>query len=228
MKGNWIALSRKWYRSWGKRLLDIAVSSLALVLFSPLMLLLALVVRVVNGSPIVFVQRRPGLNERLFEMFKFRSMTNARLPNGEYQPDHLRVTPLGKFLRTSSLDELPELWNVLKGEMSLVGPRPLLADYMPFYSPEQRRRHTVRPGMTGLAQTNGRNQTTWAERLAWDIRYIENYGFWLDCRILARTLFIVFQSDGGIAAVDALGRFTGSSEQVSSGAEQPSAEVACE
>ncbi len=200
-------LNRDWYRMRGKRLLDIAGSGFLLLLFSPFIALLGLMVRLAAGPPVLFVQARPGLNEQCFRMFKFRTMTNARSAGGEYLPDRLRMTWIGNLLRTTSLDELPELWNVLKGEMSLVGPRPLLVDYLPYYTPEEHRRHTIRPGMTGLAQTQGRNQTTWAERLAWDIQYVEHCSFRLDCRILARTIRVILRSDGGIAAVDALGRF---------------------
>lgn len=208
------AANREWYRKWGKRTLDVVVSSLALLLLWPVIALIAVVVRVVVGSPVLFVQPRPGLNERIFRMLKFRTMTDAHQINGELLPDELRITRLGKFLRAASLDELPELWNVLRGEMSLVGPRPLLVEYLPYYSAEQRRRHSVRPGLTGLAQTNGRNQTTWAERLGWDIHYVDNYNLVLDCRIFARTIVAVFRSDGGIEAVGALGRFRGCSGQV--------------
>jgi lipopolysaccharide/colanic/teichoic acid biosynthesis glycosyltransferase len=208
------AANREWYPKWGKRMLDVVVSGLALLLLWPVIALIAVVVRIVVGSPVLFVQPRPGLNERNFSMLKFRTMTDAYHPNGELLPDELRVTWLGKLLRAASLDELPELWSVLRGEMSLVGPRPLLVEYLPYYSAEQHRRHSVRPGITGLAQINGRNQTTWPERLGWDIHYVDNYSLYLDCSILARTIVVIFRSDGGGEAVRTLGRFSGCSGSV--------------
>jgi undecaprenyl phosphate N,N'-diacetylbacillosamine 1-phosphate transferase len=208
------ATDPEWYRKWGKRLLDAVVSGLALFLLWPVLALVAAVVRIALGSPALFVQPRPGVNQRIFRILKFRTMTDARRPDGELLPDELRITWLGRVLRATSLDELPELWNVLRGEMSLVGPRPLLVEYLPHYSAEQLRRHSVRPGITGLAQINGRNHTSWAKRLSLDIHYVDNYSLYLDCSILARTVVAIFRSDGGIEAIGALGRFTGCSEPV--------------
>ncbi|CAG0911803.1 unnamed protein product, partial [Cyprideis torosa] len=151
------------------------------------MVILALLIRLKLGSPILFTQIRPGLHGKPFRMIKFRSMTNARDANGALLPDSIRLTRFGKFLRASSLDELPELWNVLKGEMSLVGPRPLLMEYLPLYSSEQARRHDVRPGITGWAQVNGRNALSWDEKFKRDVWYVDHQSFWLDLKIVALT-----------------------------------------
>jgi lipopolysaccharide/colanic/teichoic acid biosynthesis glycosyltransferase len=149
------------------------------------------------------------LDERPFMLLKFRTMTDARDGNGELLPDEVRVTRLGRMLRATSLDELPELWNLLRGAMSLVGPRPLLTEYLPYYSDEQCRRHSVRPGITGLAQISGRNHTTWEQRLAQDVFYVDNCTLWLDCKIIARTVLAIFHGDGGVEASSKLGRFQG-------------------
>jgi sugar transferase EpsL len=162
---------------------------LALLLFSPLLGLLALLVRFKLGTPILFRQQRPGLHGQPFTLIKFRTMTDRRDAAGNLLPDADRLTPFGKFLRASSLDELPELLNVLKGEMSLVGPRPLLMQYLPLYTPEQMRRHEVRPGITGWAQVNGRNALTWEEKFALDVWYVDNHTFWLDLKIIFLTLW---------------------------------------
>jgi lipopolysaccharide/colanic/teichoic acid biosynthesis glycosyltransferase len=172
-----------------KRLFDILISVLALLLFSPLLGLLALLVRFKLGTPILFRQQRPGLHGQPFTLIKFRTMTDQRDSDGNLLPDAERLTQFGKFLRASSLDELPELWNVLKGEMSLVGPRPLLMQYLPLYTPEQARRHEVRPGITGWAQVNGRNALTWEEKFALDVWYVDNHTFWLDLKIIFLTLW---------------------------------------
>ena len=201
--------SREWYRRRGKRALDVVVTGVVLFLLWPVMVLIAVVSRIVVGSPFLFIQPRPGLNERIFRMLKFRTMTAAHHPNGELLLDEMRVTWFGRFLRTASLDELPELWSVLRGEMSLVGPRPLLVEYLPLYSEEQHRRHSVRPGITGLAQVSGRNCTTWEKRLAEDVFYADNCSWWLDCKIIARTVFAIFYGDGGVEASSTLGRFQG-------------------
>lgn len=178
------------YQRHGKRAVDCCVSFLALVLVSPLLIIISIVVRARLGSPVLFRQPRPGLNERTFIMLKFRSMTDTRNRNGELLPNALRVTRVGRILRATSLDELPEFWNVLRGDMSLVGPRPLLCEYLPYYSAEQRRRHSLRPGMTGLAQVSGRNHNTWEQRLAQDVFYVDNCTLWLDCKIIVRTLIL--------------------------------------
>jgi lipopolysaccharide/colanic/teichoic acid biosynthesis glycosyltransferase len=183
-----------------KRLFDIAVSGLALIVLSPVLAIVAIAVRRKLGRPVLFRQLRPGLHCKPFELIKFRTMHNDEDPHGEPLPDALRMTRSGSFLRSTSLDELPELWNVLKGEMSLVGPRPLLMDYLPLYSPSQLRRHEVRPGVTGLAQVSGRNALSWEERFALDVWYVDNRSFWLDLKILIRTVAKVFQREGINAA----------------------------
>jgi lipopolysaccharide/colanic/teichoic acid biosynthesis glycosyltransferase len=179
-----------------KRMADIAVAGgLAFVLL-PVMFVVAAVVRVFLGSPVLFRQPRPGLNERTFECLKFRTMTDARDAGGQLLPDSQRVSKFGTFLRRTSLDELPQLWSVLTGDMSLVGPRPLMIRYLPRYSAEQRRRHLVRPGITGLAQVSGRNTIDWDRKLSLDAWYVENYGPLLDLKILARTVWIVLTAAG--------------------------------
>ena len=179
-----------------KRVLDIAVSLVGLILLSPLLLVLALLVGVMIGNPVLFTQVRPGLGGRLFRIFKFRTMTNKRDERGELLPDEQRLTRLGRFLRASSLDELPELFNVLKGDMSFVGPRPLLIEYLDRYSPEQARRHEVRPGITGWAQVNGRNALSWEEKFALDVWYVDHQSFLLDLKILWKTLVSVVRREG--------------------------------
>jgi lipopolysaccharide/colanic/teichoic acid biosynthesis glycosyltransferase len=171
-----------------KRLLDVVVAATALLLLSPLLAVVALAVRLRLGSPVFFVQVRPGLAGRTFRLVKFRTMLDRVDPQGRLLADSERMTPFGRFLRSTSLDELPELWNVLKGDMSLVGPRPLLVQYLPLYTPFQRRRHEVRPGLTGWAQVNGRNAVDWAERFALDVWYVDHVGFALDMKILFLTV----------------------------------------
>ena len=179
-----------------KRSLDLMVSLAALAVLLPLLLLIALLVRSRLGSPVIFAQRRPGRLGRLFEIWKFRTMTDVRDTEGNLRPDAERLTPLGRWLRATSLDELPELWNVVRGEMSLVGPRPLMVEYLPRYTPEQARRHEVKPGVTGWAQVNGRNATTWDERLRLDVWYVDHRSLWLDLRILVRTAVLVLRREG--------------------------------
>ena len=179
-----------------KRLFDIFVSAGALIVLSPLMVCLALLIRVKLGAPVLFSQVRPGLNTGPFRMYKFRSMTNAHDAQGVLLPDAERLTPFGKFLRASSLDELPELFNILRGDMSLVGPRPLLMEYLPLYSARQARRHEVRPGLTGWAQVNGRNALSWDEKFELDVWYVENRSFALDLKILWLTLLTVIRRKG--------------------------------
>jgi lipopolysaccharide/colanic/teichoic acid biosynthesis glycosyltransferase len=179
-----------------KRLFDIAASALLLVALTPLLVAVALLVRAKLGSPVLFRQRRPGLHRRPFVLYKFRTMADIKDANGNIAPDAQRLTTVGRFLRESSLDELPELWNVLKGDMSLVGPRPLLMQYLPLYTPSQDRRHDVRPGMTGWAQIHGRNGLGWDERFAHDVWYVDNRSLWLDLRILTRTLGAVVRREG--------------------------------
>ncbi|MEZ8991467.1 sugar transferase [Vibrio breoganii] len=179
-----------------KRLFDFIASLIALILFSPIIALVAWKIRKNLGSPVLFRQTRPGLNGQPFEMVKFRTMKDAADDNGNPLPDSERMTSFGDKLRNSSLDELPELWNVLKGEMSLVGPRPLLMQYLPLYNEEQAKRHDVKPGVTGWAQINGRNAISWEEKFKLDVWYVENRTFWLDIKILFLTVKKVFVKEG--------------------------------
>jgi lipopolysaccharide/colanic/teichoic acid biosynthesis glycosyltransferase len=193
-----------------KRIFDIAVASIALAVLELPILVLTIVVRSKLGSPVFFRQVRPGLHGKPFEMVKFRTMTDARGPDGQLLSDAARLPAFGRFLRSTSLDELPELWNVLKGEMSLVGPRPLLMEYLPLYSSEQARRHEVRPGITGWAQVNGRNALGWAEKFKLDVWYVENRSLLLDTRILWLTVKKVLVREGISAAGEAtVSKFTG-------------------
>ncbi|QQE87170.1 sugar transferase [Azotobacter chroococcum] len=194
-----------------KRLFDLLVATTALLLLAPLLLVLAWLVRRRIGAPVLFRQLRPGLHGRPFELLKFRSMREALDERGRPLPDAERLTPFGRFLRASSLDELPELWNVLRGDMSLVGPRPLLMEYLPLYTPEQARRHAVRPGITGWAQVNGRNALSWEEKFRLDVWYVDHRSFRLDLRILLLTLKRVLAREGINAEGEAtMARFTGS------------------
>ncbi|MFT6674314.1 MAG: lipopolysaccharide/colanic/teichoic acid biosynthesis glycosyltransferase [Sulfitobacter sp.] len=186
-----------------KRVLDISTAAIGLVLLSPMLFLVSLKVRHQMGSPVLFRQTRPGLNGKPFQMIKFRTMRDTVDAQGHVLCDAERLTKLGRFLRSSSLDELPELWNVLKGDMSLVGPRPLLMEYLPLYSPEQSRRHAVRPGVTGWAQVNGRNAISWNEKFALDVWYVDNRTLWLDLRIIWLTLRKVIKREGISAAGEA-------------------------
>ena len=196
-----------------KRLFDILVSVFCLVILAIPLLFLAILVRLNLGSPIFFVQLRPGINGEAFEILKFRTMRNAYDRSGSLLPDRKRITRFGAFLRESSLDELPELWNVLKGEMSLVGPRPLLMEYLPLYSPTQRRRHEVRPGLTGWAQINGRNAISWEDKFAYDIWYVDNQSFLLDMKVILTTVKIVLLREGVSAyGESAVQKFTGNEE----------------
>ncbi|MBF4434694.1 MULTISPECIES: sugar transferase [unclassified Vibrio] len=179
-----------------KRIFDFLISLVVLIVLSPITVLVAWKIRSNLGSPVLFRQIRPGLNGQPFEMIKFRTMKDAVDANGNPLPDSERMTPFGDKLRNSSLDELPELWNVIKGEMSLVGPRPLLMQYLPLYSKEQARRHEVRPGVTGWAQINGRNAISWEEKFKLDVWYVDNHSFWLDLRILLLTVKKVFVKEG--------------------------------
>ncbi len=179
-----------------KRLFDIITALLALIIFSPVIVITAYLIRKRLGSPVLFRQVRPGLNGKPFEMVKFRSMRDAVDSQGNTLPDSERLTPFGEKLRSSSLDELPGLWNVLKGDMSLVGPRPLLVEYLPLYNQKQAKRHNVRPGITGWAQVNGRNAISWEEKFKFDVWYVENQSFWLDIKILFLTVKKVFVKEG--------------------------------
>lgn len=179
-----------------KRSLDISLTLIALLLLAPAIIVLALLIRTKLGSPVLFRQQRPGRDGKPFEMIKFRTMTDARDEHGKLLPDGERLTAFGRFLRAASLDELPELWHVLTGEMSLVGPRPLLMEYLPLYNEQQAKRHQVRPGITGWAQVNGRNAIDWQTKLALDTWYVENHSLWLDIKILFMTITKVFIREG--------------------------------
>lgn len=179
-----------------KRLLDLLFSLIWLIILSPLMLLIAILVRIMLGSPIIFKQKRPGYKGQVFHIYKFRSMTNRTAPSGELLPDAERLTRFGRFLRATSLDELPELFNIIRGEMSFVGPRPLLEDYLSLYSPTQMRRHDMLPGLTGWAQINGRNNLDWPARFKLDIWYVDHWSFWLDIKIMFITLWKVIMREG--------------------------------
>lgn len=183
------------YRKFGKRFLDILISGMALILLSPVFLTVAILVRVKLGSPIIFHQKRPGKDEKIFTLCKFRTMTDAKDEKGNLLPDEVRLTSFGKLLRATSLDELPELWNILKGDMSLVGPRPLLVEYLPYYREEEKLRHSVRPGLTGYAQVNGRNFLGWDHRLEKDVFYVKNLSFLLDLKILIKTVMVVVKKE---------------------------------
>lgn len=193
-----------------KRVLDILISFFSILVIIPLIALISMSIRLQLGSPILFRQSRPGLGGKPFEMIKFRTMRDASDLAGDPLPDSERMTPFGVFLRSSSLDELPELWNVLKGDMSLVGPRPLLMEYLPLYSPEEYRRHEVRPGITGWAQINGRNALSWEEKFALDVWYVDNRSLWLDLKIIFLTVKKVVMRDGISADGEAtMPKFTG-------------------
>ena len=179
-----------------KRLMDFLIAALSIIIFSPLLIILAILVRVKLGGPVIFKQERPGLNGKVFKLYKFRTMTDAKDENGNLLDDEYRLTSFGKKLRSTSLDELPELYNILKGDMSIVGPRPLLVKYLPLYSDEQRRRHDVRPGLTGLAQVSGRNAITWTEKFNKDIEYVDNVSFGLDVSIFFKTIYCVLKREG--------------------------------
>lgn len=187
---------RGFYEKYIKRIFDIVLSGLALIILSPVIAIVALLVRVKLGSPVIFKQDRPGLNEKIFKMYKFRSMTDKRDENGELLPDEDRLPSFGKKLRSTSLDELPELVNIFKGDMSIVGPRPLSVVYLPYYTEEERIRHTVRPGLTGLAQINGRNAISWEEKFRYDIEYVKNISLGLDISVFFGTIGKVLKREG--------------------------------
>jgi len=194
-----------------KRIFDVVASLFALLFLGPVIMLLSILVVVKFGRPVLFKQKRPGLNGKIFEMMKFRSMRDAVDDQGNTLPDSERLTPFGKKLRSSSLDELPGLWSVLKGDMSLVGPRPLLVEYLPLYSEKQARRHDVKPGITGWAQVNGRNAISWDDKFTLDVWYVDNQSFWLDIKILFLTVKKVLVRDGVSAKGEAtMSKFTGS------------------
>ena len=187
------------YETYVKRALDVALSGCALAVLSPVMGVTALLVRQKLGSPVIFHQDRPGKDEQVFRLYKFRSMTDARGADGELLPDAQRLTPFGRRLRSTSLDELPELWNILRGDMSIVGPRPLLVKYLPYYTQTERRRHAVRPGLTGLAQVNGRNALRWEDRFAYDVDYVDCASFIGDVTIIVKTVISVLRRTDVVA-----------------------------
>lgn len=184
------------YRRFFKRPLDFILSLIAIIMLSPVFLIIAILVKIKLGSPVIFKQERPGLNEKIFTMYKFRTMTDERDEKGDLLPDSIRLTKFGRFLRNSSLDELPELFNILKGDMSFVGPRPLLVKYLPLYNEEQRHRHDTRPGLTGYAQVYGRNSITWEERFKLDVHYTRNITFLGDLKIIFKTIITVLKREG--------------------------------
>ena len=184
------------YEKYIKRLLDIILAIISIVILSPIFLILIVCVYIKLGSPVIFKQKRPGKDEKIFSLYKFRTMTDERDEGGRLLPDEERLNSFGKKLRSTSLDEIPELLNIMKGDMSFVGPRPLLVQYLPLYNEKQKHRHDVRPGFTGLAQVNGRNSISWEEKFEWDIRYVENITFLNDCKIILKTIKIVFKRDG--------------------------------
>ena len=190
------ARSATWYVRQGKRALDLLLVLPASIVALPVLAVLAVIVRARLGTPMLFRQQRPGMNGRPFMILKFRTMTGARDASGHLLPDAQRLTSFGRFLRSTSLDELPELWNVLRGDMSLVGPRPLLIQYLDRYTPEQARRHEVRPGITGWAQVNGRNALSWEEKFALDVWYVDNLSLWLDLKIMVLTVVKIFRREG--------------------------------
>lgn len=179
-----------------KRILDIISSLLAIIILSPLLAVTAVLVKIKLGSPVLFKQERPGKDEKIFTLMKFRTMTDERDENGELLPDEVRLTKFGKFLRSTSIDELPELFNILKGDMSVIGPRPLLVEYIPRYNEHQHRRHEVRPGLSGWAQVNGRNTVSWEDKFDMDVHYVDNYSFAMDVKILFMTVLNVLKKEG--------------------------------
>ncbi len=201
------------YEKYIKRPLDFLLSLMAIIILSPVLIVVAVLVRIKLGSPVIFKQKRPGLNEKIFTMYKFRTMTDKKDADGNLLPDSERLTSFGKKLRSTSLDELPELFNILKGDMSIVGPRPLLIQYLPLYNEEQKKRHLVRSGLTGLAQVNGRNAITWEEKFKYDVNYVKNVNFILDCKIVFQTIKKVFVKEGiGQKGYDTVEFFIGNRE----------------
>ena len=184
------------YQKYIKRLLDIVLSFVAIIILSPIYIIVGILVLIFLGSPIIFKQERPGKNEKIFTLYKFRTMTSKKDKDGNLLPDEKRLTKFGKFLRSTSLDELPELFNILKGDMSIIGPRPLLVEYLKYYNKEEKHRHDVRPGLTGLAQVNGRNAQTWEERFKYDVEYVNNITFVNDIKIIFKTIVVVFKREG--------------------------------
>ncbi len=203
------------YEKYVKRMLDFVLSLTAIVILSPIILITALLVRIKLGSPVIFCQKRPGKDEKIFSMYKFRSMTDEKDKNGNLLPDEIRLTAFGKKLRATSLDELPEMFNILKGDMSIVGPRPLLVAYLERYNESQKHRHDVRPGLTGLAQVNGRNAISWEDKFAYDVEYVNHVTFWNDLKIIFLTIRSVVKRDGISSATSVtMEEFKGNEESV--------------
>ena len=203
------------YKKYVKRLLDILISGLALILLSPVLLVVAILVRTKLGSPVIFHQERPGKNEKIFTLCKFRTMTEKKDEQGNLLPDSKRLTKFGKFLRATSLDELPELWNILRGDMSVVGPRPLLVKYLPLYNEQQRHRHDVRPGLTGWAQVHGRNLIGWEEKFRLDVWYVEHLSFAVDVKTILLTVRNVLRREGiSSESAATMEEFTGTKEDL--------------
>jgi len=184
------------YRRFLKRPMDFILSLMAIIVLSPVLIIVAILVRFKLGSPVLFKQKRPGLNEKIFTMYKFRTMTDEKDENGELLPDSVRLTKFGRMLRSTSLDELPELFNILKGDMSIVGPRPLLIEYLPLYNEKQKHRHDVRPGLSGLAQVNGRNAISWEDKFDYDVEYVDKISFSMDLKLIVQTFLKVFKREG--------------------------------
>lgn len=204
---------RSFYDKYIKRSIDFVLSLIAIIILSPVLAIVALLVRIKLGGPVLFKQKRPGLNEKVFTMYKFRTMTDERDSEGELLPDEVRLTKFGKTLRSTSLDELPELFNILKGDMAIVGPRPLLVQYLPLYNDRQKKRHCVKPGITGYAQVNGRNSITWEEKFEYDVYYVYNITIALDINVFFKTIEIVLKRDGINSDSDAtMEDFKGSKE----------------
>lgn len=193
---------RAMYKNGAKRMLDMALSLCGIIVLSPVYLVLWVLIRCKLGKPVLFTQERPGKKEKIFKLYKFRSMTDERDENGQLLPDEVRLTRFGKLLRSTSLDELPELFNILKGDMSLIGPRPLLVKYLPYYTEEERHRHDVRPGLTGLAQVNGRNALGWEDRFAYDLEYVEKCSLLMDLKVLGMTVGKVLKRTGTLSGAD--------------------------
>ena len=203
------------YEAYIKRALDILLSGIALLVLWPVLLIVAVLVRCKLGSPVLFCQERPGKEEKIFKLYKFRTMTDQRDAEGNLLPDSVRLTKFGKFLRSTSLDELPELWNILKGDMSIVGPRPLLVKYLPLYNETQKHRHDVRPGLTGWAQVNGRNALSWEDKFRLDVWYVEHIGFLVDVKTILLTVKNVLRREGISGGGEVtMSEFTGSEENV--------------
>ncbi len=203
------------YKKYIKRILDICCALAAIIVFCWLYIIVAVLVRIKLGSPVLFKQNRPGKDEKIFKLYKFRTMTDERDENGELLPDEIRLTKFGRFLRSTSLDELPEAFNILKGDMSVVGPRPLLVRYLERYSEEQRRRHEVRPGLSGLAQISGRNAISWEEKFECDVKYVDNISFVGDVKIIFKTVWKAFVKEEGISAEGeaTMGEFIGNATE---------------